>query len=158
MAESPGLLKTNTTNFQDNTLGWEDLEPRIHRGLDHVGSDLFHAAMIGGTAAEEARAAIGLLLDDGKTWRDRGGAFGIGGTEDGDDRKADGGGYVHGAGIVAEEEVALGKKRGEIGDDGFAGEIDRGALQFGGDGGGDWEFARSAEEDDVSVGVGEQRV
>ena len=31
----------------------------------------------------------------------------IGGTEDGDNGQADGSGYVHGSGIVAEKEVAL---------------------------------------------------
>lgn len=84
--------------------------------------------------------------------------MGIGGTKDGDDWEADGGGYVHGAGIVTEEEVALGKKCGEIGDGGFAGEVDGGTLQFGGNGGGDGEFAGSAEEDYVGVGVREESV
>jgi hypothetical protein len=65
--------------------------------------------MIGGAAAKEAGAAVGLLLDDGDARRDRGGAFGIGGTEDRDDRKTDGGGDVHRAGIVSEEEMALGQ-------------------------------------------------
>jgi hypothetical protein len=111
--------------------------------------------MIGGTAAKEARAAVGFLLDDGETRGYGGSAIRIGGAEDGYDRESDGGGYVHGAGIVAEEEVALGKKCGEIADGGFAREIDGGALQFGGDGGRDWEFAGSAEEDYVGIGVRE---
>src|SRR5216684_3378760 len=111
-----------------------------------------------GRRAEESRAAVRLLLDDGDARCYRGGAIGIGGTEDGDDREADGSGYVHGAGIVAEEEVALGEESGESGDGGFAGEVDRGALQLGGDGGGDGEFAGSAKEDDVSVGAREQGV
>ena len=110
--------------------------------------------MIGGAAAKEAGAAVGLLLNDGEARRDRGGAVGIGGTEDGDYRKADGGGDVHGAGIVAEEEMALGEKGGEVGDGGFSGEINGSALQFGGDGGGDGEFAGSAEEDYIGIGVG----
>ena len=110
--------------------------------------------MIGGAAAEEAGAAVGLLLHDGEAWRDRGGAFGIGGAEYGDDGEADGGGYVHGAGIVAEEEVALREERGEIGDGGFAGEVDGGTLQFGGDGSGDGKFTGSAEEDYVGIGFG----
>src|SRR5258707_13700129 len=112
--------------------------------------------MIGGAAAKEAGAAIGLLLDDGDARRDRGGAIGIGGTEDGDHREADGGGDVHGTGIVGEEEVGLGKEGGEIGDGGFGGEGDGGGLQFGGDRGGDGEFAGSAEENYVGVGVGKQ--
>src|SRR6266481_906010 len=102
--------------------------------------------MIGGAAAKEAGAAVGFLLDDGEARGNRGSAFGIGGTEDGDDREADGGGDVHPAGIVAEEEVALGEQSGEIGDGGFAGEVDGGALQFGGDRGGDGEVAGSGAE------------
>src|SRR5260370_32507793 len=88
--------------------------------------------MIGGAAAKEAWAAIGLLLDDGDARGDRGGAIGIGGTEDGDHRGADGGGDVHGAGIVAEEEVALGKTGGGSGAGGFGGECVRCSLEFGG--------------------------
>jgi hypothetical protein len=66
--------------------------------------------MISWAAAKETGAAIGFLLDDGETRSDRGGAVGIGGAEDGDDREADGGGDVHRAGIVAEEEMALGEE------------------------------------------------
>jgi len=114
--------------------------------------------MISGTTAKKARAAVGLLLDDGEARGDRSGAEGIGGAENGDDGKADGGGDVHGAGIVAEEEVALGEESGEIGDGSFAGEVDGRTLQFGGDGGGDGEFAGSAEENYVGIGVREQGV
>ena len=59
--------------------------------------------MISWAAAKETGAAIGFLLDDGETRSDRGGAIGIRGTENGDHREADGGGDVHGTGIVAEE-------------------------------------------------------
>jgi hypothetical protein len=114
--------------------------------------------MIGGATAEEAGAAVRLLLDDGEARGDGGGAFGIGGAEHGDYGEANGGGYVHGAGIVAEEKVALREERGEIGDGGFAGEIDGGTLEFGGDGGGDGEFTGGAEEDYVGVGAREQGV
>jgi len=114
--------------------------------------------MIGGAAAQEAGAAVGLLLNDGEARGDGGGAFGIGGAENGDYWETDGCGDVHGAGIVAEEEVALREERGEIGDGGFAGEVDGGALEFRGDGGGDGEFAGSAEEDYVGVGVRKKNV
>ena len=110
--------------------------------------------MIGGATAKEAGAAVGLLLNDGEAWGDWGCAFGIGGAEDGDDGEADGGGDVHGARIVAEEEVALGEESGKIGDGGFAREIDRGVVHFGGDGGRDGEFAGSAEEDYIGHGAG----
>jgi len=121
--------------------------------FDHGGSDGGHAAMIGGAAAEEAGAAVGLLLNDGEARGDGCGAFGIGGAENGDYWETDGCGDVHGAGIVAEEEVTLREERGEIGDGRFAGEVDGGTLEFGGDGGGDGKFTGGAEEDHVGVGV-----
>src|SRR5882762_4135793 len=114
--------------------------------------------MISGATAKKARAAVGHLLDDGEAGGDRSGAFGIGGAENGDDGKADGGGDVHSAGIVAEEEVALGEESREIGDASFAGEVDRRTLQFAGDGGGDGEFAGGAEENYVGIGMREQVV
>ena len=127
-------------------------------GFDHWGSDGEHAAVIGGAAPEEARAAIGLLLDDGGAKSDRRGAVRIGGAEDGHDGEANGGGDVHGAGIIAEKEMALGEERGEIGDGGFAGEIDGGFCEIGGDGGGDGNFGGSAEKDDVRVAMREESI
>jgi hypothetical protein len=114
--------------------------------------------MIGGAPAEEAGAAVRLLLNDGDARRNRGGAFWICGAKDSDDGKTDGGGDMHSAGIVAEEDVALGQECGEIGDGCFAGEVDGRRLQFGGDCDGDGEFARSAEKNDVGVGVREKGV
>ncbi len=54
--------------------------------------------------------------------------------------------------------MALGKEAGELGDGGFAGEIDWKALEFRSDGGGDRGFAESAEENDVGVVLGEEGV
>src|SRR5208283_3278812 len=78
-------------------------KPWFHGGSDHFRRDAFHAAMIGGAAAQEAGAAVRLFLHNGEARGDWSGAEWIGGAEDGDDWKPDGGGYVHGAGIVAEE-------------------------------------------------------
>ena len=112
--------------------------------------------MIGGTAAEEAGAAIGLLLDDGAARGDGDCAEGVGGTEDGDDGQTHGSGDVHGSGIVAEKKMALREQGGEIGDGGFAGEIDGLAAHVGDDGVGDGRLGGGSEEDDVvGVAVGE---
>ena len=78
--------------------------------------------MIGGAATEEARAAVRLFLNDGAARRDGGRAERIGGAENRDDGQADRRGHVHGAGIVADEEMALRQERWEIGDRGFPGE------------------------------------
>ena len=128
------------------------------RGFDHGGSDSGHAAMIGGATAEKAWRAVGLLLNDGGARRDGRSAFRVGGAKDGDDGKTDGSSYVHGAGIVAEEKMALREKAGQSGDSGFAREVDGRALEFGGDGAGDGYFGWRAEEDDVGVVLGEERV
>ncbi len=77
--------------------------------------------MIGGAAAQETWAAVRLFLDDGAARGDRGGALRIGRAEYRDHRQADGGGNVHRAGIVADEEMALREKCGKIGDGGFSG-------------------------------------
>ena len=87
------------------------------------------------------------MLDDGDARGDGRGAFGIGGAKDGDDGEADGGGNVHGSGIVAEEKMALGEEAGEFGDGGLAGEIDWSALKFGGDGGGDRRLRRECRRE-----------
>ena len=72
--------------------------------------------------------------------------------------KANGSGDVHGAGIVAEEKMALGEEGGQISDGGFAGEVDGLASHASDDGGGDGEFAGSAEEDDIGVAFGEETI
>src|SRR5882724_679749 len=96
-------------------------QPGLGGGGDGCRRDAGHAAVIGGTAAQEAGAAVGFHLDDGAAGGDWSGALGVGGAKDSDDREANGGGYVHRAGVVADEEMALGEERGEIGDGGFAG-------------------------------------
>src|SRR5260221_11656606 len=90
-------------------------ERRLQGEFDHRGPDGGHAAMIGGAAAKEAWAAIGLLLDDGDARSDRGGGIWVGRTGDGDHREGGGGGGGHGTGIGGGEEVGIGKGGGEIG-------------------------------------------
>lgn len=114
--------------------------------------------MIGGTAAEEAGAAIGFLLDDGAARGNGRGAERVGGTEDGNDGQTDCGGHVHGARIVTEEEMALREQGGKIGDDGFAGEIDGLTVHVGDNGVGDGRFGGGAEEDDVGVVLDEKAI
>ena len=75
--------------------------------VDHFRRYCGHAAMVGGAAAQETGAAVGFLLNDGGAGSNGSGAEGIGGAKDGDDGQADGGGDVHRAGIISEEEMAL---------------------------------------------------
>ena len=96
-------------------------EPGAGGGFDSVRRDARHAAMIGGAAAQEAWTAVGLFLNDGAARGDRRGAVRIGGTKYGDHRQADGGGDVHRAGIVADEEMALREECREVGDGGLSG-------------------------------------
>jgi len=114
--------------------------------------------MIGGTTTEEARVAIGLLLHDGATRGDGSGAERIGGTENRDDWQTNGSGDVHRSGIVAQKQVALRKQAGEIGDGGFAGQVDGLATHVGDDGVGDGRLGGGAEEDDVSVVVRQKAI
>ena len=65
---------------------------------------------------------------------------------------------MHGTGIIAEKEMALREQRGKIGDDGFAGEVDRLAVHVGDDGVGDGLLGGRAEKNDVGIVVGEKTV
>ena len=75
------------------------------------------------------------------------------GAEHSDNGESDSGGDVHRAGIVAEEDVALGEQGGKIGDGGFSGEVDGRTAKGCGNRRGDWGFGGSAEEDDVGIGM-----
>ena len=114
--------------------------------------------MVGWATLEKTGAAIGFLLNDGKTSGDGRSAVGIGGAEDRDSGEANGSSDVHGAGIVTEEKMALGEESGEISNGGFAGEVDGLAGHACDDGAGDGKFARSAEEDDIGVAFGEETI
>lgn len=63
--------------------------------------------MVGGTMAEETGTAVGLLLDESGERRYRRCAIGVSGAEYGDDGQADGGGNVHGPGIISEKQMTL---------------------------------------------------
>src|SRR5260370_18538097 len=84
-------------------------QPRPCCGIHHVGGDRGHASMIGRTAAEKTRAAVRLLLNDAAVRRDGSCSERIGRTKHRYDGQTYGGGDVHRAGIVADEEVALRK-------------------------------------------------
>ena len=109
-------------------------------GFDGVGRDAGHAAMVGWAAAQKTGAAVWFFLDDGATRSDGGGAEGIGRSEYGDDGETNGCGDVHRAGVIANEEMALRKKRGQIGDGRFSSEIDRRAAHACRNGGRDGSF------------------
>jgi hypothetical protein len=66
--------------------------------------------MIRRAAAEKTRAAVRFFLHDAAARRDGRRAEGIGRSEDSDDGKTYGGGDVHGAGVIADEQMALRKK------------------------------------------------
>jgi hypothetical protein len=68
--------------------------------------------MIRWAPAQKARAAIGLLLNDGAPWSYGRGAVRVGGPENTHDREANGRGDVHRSRIIADEKMALRKKRG----------------------------------------------
>src|ERR1700722_2084156 len=82
-------------------------EPRLRGRRNIEGRNSRHAAMVGGAAAQETRAAVGFFLNDGAAWSDGGRAVGIRGTKNCHDWQADRGSHVHGARIVANEDVAL---------------------------------------------------
>src|SRR5215472_2716442 len=120
---------------------WESGRSHLRSGetqassrLDHGGGDGGHAAMIDWTAAKEAWAAMGLLPHDGIVIGDGSGAVGFGGAEYSDDWQARGGGDVHGARVVADEQMATRKECREIADGGLADEADAGPVDAGGDG------------------------
>jgi hypothetical protein len=109
--------------------------------------------MIGGAAAQETWAAVGSFLNDGAAWSDWRCALRIGGTKNCHDGQADSGSYVHGARIVANEEVALRKQRRKIGNGSLSGEINGRAAHAGSDGRRNRNFGGCAEQDDVGIGL-----
>ncbi len=88
-----------------------------------LGLDPQHAAVVDGAFAEKAGAAIDLFADDAVDGADRGGQVRLGRAEDGDDGHTEGGGEVHGAGVVGEEKVAGAQFGDEFGEAGFADEV-----------------------------------
>ena len=79
----------------------------VRGGFDGVGSNLRHAPVIGRAATQKTRAAVWFFLDDAGTRRNGSGPKRIGWSKDRDDRETDGRRYVHCAGVVANEQVAL---------------------------------------------------
>src|SRR5947209_5209741 len=94
--------------------------------------DTRHAAVIDGALPEQAGGALGMFADDAG---ERAGGTGrgvVGGPENGDGGHADGGGDVHRARVVGEEEAADGGEGDEFAKGGLAGEVD-GSRDPGGD-------------------------
>ena len=82
-------------------------KPESRRRFHHKRRDRGHAAMIRRASAQETRAAIGLLLDDGATRSHGCSAVRVGGTEHSNDRKAHCGRDMHRARIITDEEMTL---------------------------------------------------
>ena len=94
-------------------------------GVDDLsGIDLVHAAVIAWALAQEAGTALDVAADDLMTVAKRGGPGGFGGAEDGDRGHTEGGREVHGAGVVADYQIAVGEFVTELGDAGLPGPVD----------------------------------
>src|SRR5277367_3802182 len=92
---------------------------RLHRRnplprgcFDSVRLNPRHTPVIGRAATQKTWAAVWFFLNDAAAWRDWCGPERIGGPKHGDDGEAYGGGDVHRAGVVPNEQVAFRKKRG----------------------------------------------
>src|SRR6266436_694303 len=125
MVPSRSRKTAGRSSPESGTLHLNRGKPGPDRCFYHVRRDLCHAAMIRWATPEEAGTAVRFFLDDGAVRRDRSGAERIRGPENGDNRKSDGGGDVHRARIVADEEMALRQQCREIGNCSFSSEIDR---------------------------------
>src|SRR6266480_3444093 len=112
------------------TLGLRGLEPGLAGSLHHVRRDIPHAAMVDRTMAKKARAAIRLLLNDGRARSHRSRALRVGRAKHCDDRQAYRGGNVHRPRIIADEEMTLAEQRREIGDRRFLREVDGRSVYF----------------------------
>src|SRR6266850_788283 len=137
--------------LESGTLHPDREKPGPDRSFHHVWRDFCHATMIRWAAPEKARTAVRFFLDDGAARRDRSCAKRIRGSENGDDRKADRGGDVHRAGIVADEEMALRKQGGKIGDRSFSSEVDGRLPHPGGDRIRDGCLGSRSEQDHVGI-------
>ena len=79
--------------------------------------------MINGAVAEQAGAAFGMFANHA---RERAGGTGggiVGGAENGDGRDGEGGGHMHGAGIVGQKKAAGGGEVDEFAERGLAGYV-----------------------------------
>jgi len=107
--------------------------------------------MIRWAPAQKARAAIGLLLNNGAPRSDRRGAVRVSGPENAHDREADGRGDVHRSRIIADEKMTLREKRGQITYRRLTCEVDGRATYAESDGGGNTSLSGCAEENHVGI-------
>jgi hypothetical protein len=89
------------------TLHLNGREPWFDCGFHHAGSNHRHATMIGGAAAQKARTAVRLLLDDGASRSYRSGAVWIGRAKDGNHGQSDSCRNMHGARIITNKKMAM---------------------------------------------------
>jgi hypothetical protein len=127
---------------------------RAQGGGDHgFGGNAIHATEIYGAFAPETGGAghAGGAHDLGGGGPDRPGHFRRGAAEGNDDRRADGGGQVHGAGVIGQEQLAGGEGGRQFAQRGLAGQVDGGLAgelpaQAGANGPGDFEIGRPAKK------------
>ncbi len=107
----------------------------------HVVTLGFHA---GGAGEVEAEAVFELAVGAG--------AAGFSGAEKADDGFTEGGGGVHGAGVVGDHEVAAAEPLDHFGQGGDAAEIDALSGRGEGDGGTEFAVVFAAEDGETDVG------
>ena len=93
---------------------------------DFFDGEGFHATEVDGTFAEEAGVAFDMVTKDGGVAAEGAGQFRRGGTEEDDLGDVEGGGEMHGAGVVGDEEPAGFEEDAEFHEGGLAGDFDDG--------------------------------
>ena len=130
------------------------LEEGEHAGADEGGGEAAEACLrvhvvtlgfhAGGAGEVEAEAVFELTVGAG--------AAGFGGAEEADDGLAQGGGGVHGAGVVGDHEVAAAEPLDHFGQGGDAAEIDALSGRGEGDGGAEFAVVFAAEDGETDAG------
>ena len=99
------------------------------QSIEHGSGDFFHRDAVQalvvaeGALAFEAGAARDVVTEDAMAAAGGAGEARLGAAEEGDDGHAEGGGEVHGASVVGEEELAGSEFGDEFGEAGFANEV-----------------------------------
>src|SRR6266849_4987113 len=109
-------------------------KPGARGSLDGLRHHAGHTAMVDGAPAQEAGTAIGFLLNQSAARSERRRAVRIRGSKNCHNRETDCRGDMHGAGVVADKELAAGEERGKISNRGLANQADRWTLYSGSNG------------------------
>src|SRR5919108_2421492 len=133
------------------TLSLYRREPGFCGGLYHLRRDGAHATMVARTMAEKTGAAIRFLLNN-RVARSHGScAVRISRPKHGNYGQAYTSRHVHRSRIIADEEMALRKQGGKVGNRSFLCEVDGRSTQFGRDGSRDSRFGCRSEKNNLSV-------